>query len=142
MLAVQNQAGAPTVNVTVATSPPFSITSNSSFTLGAGQGVNVVVRFCPTSAGQANGQARVTSSTCNLTANVTGTGITQNQSPTINSLTADPTTVSPGGTSKISVSASDPDGDPLSYTWSTTGGSLSSNTGPGPSNMVCPRKHG
>ena len=142
MLAVQNQAGAPTVNVTVATSPPFSITSNSSFTLGAGQGVNVGVRFCPTSAGQANGQARVTSSTCNLTANVTGTGITQNQSPTINSLTADPTTVSPGGTSKISVSASDPDGDPLSYTWSTTGGSLSSNTGPGPVTWYAPGSTG
>ena len=44
-----------------------------------------------------------------------------NVSPSIGSVSANPTTVSPGKTSTVSVSASDPDGDSLDYQWSATG---------------------
>jgi hypothetical protein len=48
-----------------------------------------------------------------------------NRSPTISSLTANPTSVSPGAVSTITCTASDPDGDTLSHTWSATGGAIS-----------------
>jgi len=66
----------------------------------------------------------------------------ENQPPVIESLVADPPTVEPGGQSRISVSAYDPDGDPLSYTWSTTGGRLSSTTGPGDKTWTAPNTPG
>jgi len=66
----------------------------------------------------------------------------ENQPPIIESLIADPPTVEPGGQSRISVSAYDPDGDPLSYTWSTTGGRLSSTTGPGDKTWTAPNTPG
>ena len=50
---------------------------------------------------------------------------TQNQSPVISSVTANPSTVNPNGTSTVTCSASDPDGDPLTYSWTKTGGSIS-----------------
>jgi hypothetical protein len=50
--------------------------------------------------------------------------------PIITSLTATPSSVSVGGQSTISVEASDPDGDPLTYDWSTTCGTLSGTAGP------------
>ncbi|MFC1892422.1 Ig-like domain-containing protein [Chloroflexota bacterium] len=48
-----------------------------------------------------------------------------NQIPIIASVSGEPASVGPGGTATITCVASDPDGDKLSYTWSTTGGSLS-----------------
>ncbi len=48
-----------------------------------------------------------------------------NQTPIISSVSGEPVNVAPGGTATITCVASDPDGDRLSYTWSTTGGSLS-----------------
>jgi hypothetical protein len=54
-----------------------------------------------------------------------------NNPPTITSLTAANPTVILGGTSTITVVASDLESDPLTCTWSTTGGSLSSTTGCG-----------
>jgi len=48
-----------------------------------------------------------------------------NQSPIITSLTAEPGKVDPGGTSTITCTATDPDGDNLSYTWSVTDGTFS-----------------
>ncbi|MBU1616082.1 hypothetical protein KJ693_12345 [bacterium] len=50
-----------------------------------------------------------------------------NQAPTISSLSANPTTVSLGGNSTITCTASDPDGDSLTYTWTKTGGTISEN---------------
>jgi len=66
----------------------------------------------------------------------------ENQPPVIESLVADPPTVEPGGQSRISVSAYDPDGDPLSYTWSATGGRLSSTTGPRDKTWTAPNTPG
>jgi len=48
-----------------------------------------------------------------------------NQSPTISSLTANPSSVSPNRTSTITCSASDPDGNTLTYSWTATGGAIS-----------------
>lgn len=48
-----------------------------------------------------------------------------NHDPVINSLTAAAQAVWPGGSTQITVNASDADGDPLTYVWSANGGSLS-----------------
>ena len=48
-----------------------------------------------------------------------------NQNPQISSLSADPSTVGPGGKSIITCIASDPDGDVVGYSWSASDGSIS-----------------
>jgi|GEM_PF-360701 len=48
-----------------------------------------------------------------------------NELPVITSLTPSPSSVAPGDSSTITCVASDPDGNPLSYTWSATGGTIS-----------------
>lgn len=52
-------------------------------------------------------------------------GGTPNTDPTINSLIANPPTVSTDGASTLTCAATDADGDTLAYTWSATGGSIS-----------------
>ncbi|MCL4557114.1 MAG: PQQ-binding-like beta-propeller repeat protein [Deltaproteobacteria bacterium] len=51
-----------------------------------------------------------------------GSGGKANSPPVINSIVASPNPVAKGGTVTISVNASDPDGDTLSYTWSIPAG--------------------
>ena len=46
----------------------------------------------------------------------------QNAFPVVSGFTASPNPVAPGGTMSATVTASDPDGDALSYTWTTTAG--------------------
>ena len=48
-----------------------------------------------------------------------------NTGPVISSLTADPSSIAPNGTSTIICEATDADGDNLNYNWSATGGSIS-----------------
>ena len=48
-----------------------------------------------------------------------------NNPPTIASLTADAEWTTPSGTLQVTCTASDPDGDELSYEWSTSGGDIS-----------------
>lgn len=48
-----------------------------------------------------------------------------NQPPVVTSLTAEPPKVDPGETSIITSTATDPDGNSLSYGWSATGGTIS-----------------
>ena len=52
-----------------------------------------------------------------------------NRAPTINSLAADADWTLPSGSLNVTCDASDPDGDELSYEWSTSGGNI---TGMGP----------
>jgi hypothetical protein len=47
-----------------------------------------------------------------------------NHNPVINSITADPARINPGGSTTITVSASDLDGDPLSYSYSASIGTV------------------
>jgi hypothetical protein len=50
--------------------------------------------------------------------------IKDNQPPAISSLTANPTSINTGKTSTITCTATDPDGDDLTYNWETTGGTI------------------
>jgi hypothetical protein len=54
-----------------------------------------------------------------------GGGSTSNQNPVISSVTANPTSLAPGASSTITVVASDPNGDSLTYTYSGTNGTVS-----------------
>ncbi len=49
----------------------------------------------------------------------------ENTPPEITSLSADPSSIAPNGTSTIICEATDADGDNLNYNWSATGGSIS-----------------
>ncbi len=55
--------------------------------------------------------------------------VQQNLPPIITSLTPDNPSVILGGTSSVKLVASDPEGDPLTCSWLTNGGTLSSTTG-------------
>jgi hypothetical protein len=63
-------------------------------------------------------------------ANGIGIGAEKNQPPTITSFTSNPTnTTTPGQAITFALDVVDPDGDVLKYTWTATGGTLSTNTG-------------
>ena len=69
-----------------------------------------------------DGKGGSVTGTVNVTVNPSG----GNTSPSITSgPTASPSTITNAQTATLSVTASDADGDPLSYSWSTTGGSVS-----------------
>lgn len=53
------------------------------------------------------------------------TPLPSNNDPIINNITASSTNIETNGTINISVDVYDPDNDPLSYSWSATGGSIS-----------------
>lgn len=67
---------------------------------------------------------------------------TQNQPPVITSLTADPSIIQVGGQSRISISAHDPENDPLTFSWSCSGGTLSGTSGPGDKIWTAPNAAG
>lgn len=56
----------------------------------------------------------------------------QNTRPVIASLTADPAAIYTEETTTLTVTATDGDGDPLTYGWSATDGSFNTDTGAGP----------
>ncbi len=62
--------------------------------------------------------------------------------PVIQTLSASPASVSVGDQATVSVEASDPDGDLLTYAWAPTCGSLSGTTGPGDKSFTAPSTPG
>ncbi|MFC2170880.1 PKD domain-containing protein [Calditrichota bacterium] len=52
------------------------------------------------------------------------TGPSSNQAPVITGISADPSPVNPNGLCELKVVATDPDGDPLSYSWTASDGSF------------------
>jgi len=67
--------GAGTLSGTASTSAPFLIVSGGSFSLRAGESASVVVRFCPTGVGQANGRVNFASNGGNTSRDVSGNGV-------------------------------------------------------------------
>jgi len=61
--------------------------------------------------------------------------------PAISAVTPDPASISAGAATNITCSASDPDGDALSYSWSAASGTLSSTTG-NPASWTAPSQSG
>ncbi len=67
----------------------------------------------------------------------------RNRPPVINSLKANPASVQTGGSSTVTVRASDPDGDRLSYTWRANGGTITPSPRNRPSiTWTAPRRPG
>jgi hypothetical protein len=87
--AIQHVNGTAPASGTVSADSPFNITSNSSFSLSDGQGVNVDVRFCPSSAINYTGAATIaTSAVTNIsTVSLAGRGI--NATPTTGTIQVD-----------------------------------------------------
>lgn len=56
--------------------------------------------------------------------------VTSNKGPRIDSMSANPTVARTGQTVTLSVNASDPDGDSLAISWSSSGGTFSTTAGP------------
>ena len=86
---------------------------------------------------------QVTDSYNRYTVNVIPVSTVGNSAPVINTISASPNPVTPGGLMAIAVTASDPDGDKLSYTWQASNGWLIA-TGQGTSavTVTAPTQYG
>lgn len=86
--------------------------------------------------------------TCALLASAAGCGSddtsesTENGAPEITDLSADQDAVLTLGTATISVAATDPDGDALTYTWAVTAGTLDATDGETPKLFTAPDARG
>jgi hypothetical protein len=122
---IQNSGGI-SGSGTATVSPPFSIVSGGTFSLGAAQSANVTVGFSPSAVGTFNGTVNFTASAgSGATGTVSGTGIATPPGPQVSAITQSGFGVdcnnSPGvfagSTEQYSSSASDPSGLPLSWQW-------------------------
>ena len=74
-------SGGGTLTGSVTTSSPYSVTAGSSFSLGAGAGQVVTVRFSPTSSGNFLGNASVSSNGGSASVTLSGTGTAVSTNP-------------------------------------------------------------
>jgi hypothetical protein len=124
-VAVQNLGGG-TLAGTATVSAPFSVIAGGTYSLGANQSQTVTVRFSPTATGSTNGSVIFTGGG-GATVPVSGRGASvNNRPPTVSPIAKDTPDVDPnvaglqvyeGTVAQYSGSASDPDGDPLSWQW-------------------------
>jgi len=112
--------------------------NNGIKTLGRGPGAVTYTVTAHTGTAPRTGEITVGGLICA----VVQAGVSPNQPPTISSLTVGSASVAPQGQTQITVSASDPEGDTLTYTWSANGGSLSATNGPGPVTWTAPNATG
>ena len=89
---------------------------------GAGATVNWTA---PLSSGSYNVTVIVTDGRGGMVIDYVTVTVRANNPPTITSLVADVNWTLPSGSIQVTCTASDPDGDELSYEWSTTGGDIS-----------------
>jgi predicted secreted protein len=79
----------------------------------------------PLSAGSYNVTVTVTDSRGGEVTDYVTITVRANSPPTINSLVADASWTAPAGSLQVTCNATDPDGDALTYEWTTTGGNIS-----------------
>jgi hypothetical protein len=118
-LTISNSGNA-TLTVSGVTVPPGFTVNFQSGTIAAGASQNVTVTFAPTAVGNYSGTITVladhTSGT--NTINVSGTGVSVNRAPIITGIIINPAFgISQLTPFSMTAAATDPDNDPLSYTW-------------------------
>jgi hypothetical protein len=86
---------------------------------------NTVIWTAPSFAGSYNVTVIVTDGHGGAVTDYVTVKVRTNRSPTITSLVADADWTTPSGSIQLTCDASDPDGDELSYEWTTTGGDIS-----------------
>ena len=123
---VQNIGGG-TLAGTASVAAPFSVVSGGSYSLGANQSQTTTVQFSPTTSGNFSQSVTFTGGG-GATASVTGVGTTAstNLPPVVSVITQNASDVDPaspgmqvyeGTVVQYSGSASDPNGDPLTWQW-------------------------
>lgn len=133
-ITVKNMGGG-TLTGSVSTSPPFSIAQGSSFALAGTQSSNVVVRFTPTAEQPFSDAVSITSTNDGqATVQVAGVGVRPNQAPTAEACVEPNLSGTPCSKTRfvrgiiddvnrfppwifLIAKTSDPDGDPLTLTW-------------------------
>src|SRR5439155_1069945 len=116
------------------------ITSNGSFTLGSGVGVDVGVRFAPTTTGTVNGTITIAAPSCNLTVSVTGNGTVSEPF----SLAASPATqaILPGFATSYTVTATLVEGPATDAAITVSGCPTGSPCGSSPTHITTHNKTG
>jgi hypothetical protein len=89
-------------------------------------GGTIATWTAPTSEGSYNVTVKVTDGVGGEAIDFAAITVRTNDAPSIVSLTADANWTAPSGNVQVTCSASDPDGDELSYDWSASGGDISS----------------